>query len=682
ERKTFLTFDAGDWSEGSIFYTDGVGQSSLTALRLLGYDAVVLGNHDWFSGPFALHSVIESVNASFPSVAEDLGIKESDKNASFPILAANLADSGATPRDRILQSLSQYRDTAEKETGEKLNLPMDLPDFAAFLELLFVGYKIPFNPSELDISRVVGKLVNFLTALKNEQPVKEEDQPDNKVAERIARNYYLKKVKIIPHVEPIVTFLIPFLESVPDFQNLGKEVGLFDRLTKPFEKLKPSFASPEEAAFFLRFFFSVTGVDLPQDPEQEVLEFKKSIKEFLPKVREKQGGWLSFLDSSNPQHRFVNIANIDEFFDSKNEQELLSAYEKFWRTAQKYIGQGLEPPFKRVKEFVMAKPSLVETVLIPTPDLRVCLFGLVTNELVYQPFFEPVRIDPPYRDDQTGIASKLLQTLKESSACDLIIAATHLKDRADIRFVKNIGGFDFLIGGHDHNLINPPLLIKDPSDTEVPIFKSGQFGETLVTFDVKVKWDEEGKRSVSFSNFNNIEITQDIPPDPTISKFVGAITDRVRTKFASLGAGDPFGEIVCRADVSLERLTTAEGTFANLLAESMRDYLSSKAIDVDLVLLTPSFLSSGLPKGDLTASDLFTRLSLVYHPDLNKSWRIATVRMSGKSLKEILSKFFSMQLVVALDHRGSIVFDPSNPIDPFVWIKVRDRETQKLGLMQ
>ena len=115
ERKTFLTFDAGDWSEGSIFYTDGVGQSSLTALRLLGYDAVVLGNHDWFSGPFALHSVIESVNAS------------------FPILAANLADSGATPRDRILQSLSQYRDTAEKETGEKLNLPMDLPDFAAFL---------------------------------------------------------------------------------------------------------------------------------------------------------------------------------------------------------------------------------------------------------------------------------------------------------------------------------------------------------------------------------------------------------------------------------------------------------------------------------------------------------------------------------------------------------------------
>src|SRR6476661_8352865 len=37
--------DGGDWSEGTIYYTEGAGTSAIQMMDALGYDAAVIGNH-------------------------------------------------------------------------------------------------------------------------------------------------------------------------------------------------------------------------------------------------------------------------------------------------------------------------------------------------------------------------------------------------------------------------------------------------------------------------------------------------------------------------------------------------------------------------------------------------------------------------------------------------------------
>lgn len=53
-----LRFDAGDCSEGGIYFNLGGGAASYEMLSLFGYDAVTLGNHDWYNGPAHLDQVL------------------------------------------------------------------------------------------------------------------------------------------------------------------------------------------------------------------------------------------------------------------------------------------------------------------------------------------------------------------------------------------------------------------------------------------------------------------------------------------------------------------------------------------------------------------------------------------------------------------------------------------------
>jgi 5'-nucleotidase/UDP-sugar diphosphatase len=64
-----LTLDAGDFTEGSIYYLADYGAGSWRAMSAMGYDAVALGNHDWLMGERELNHVVNQVRPSFPVLA-------------------------------------------------------------------------------------------------------------------------------------------------------------------------------------------------------------------------------------------------------------------------------------------------------------------------------------------------------------------------------------------------------------------------------------------------------------------------------------------------------------------------------------------------------------------------------------------------------------------------------------
>jgi 5'-nucleotidase/UDP-sugar diphosphatase len=63
-----LLVDGGDWSEGSIYYTEGAGSETLKLMDHLTYDAAVVGNHDWYNGVDVLLDAIRRTGPQGPKV--------------------------------------------------------------------------------------------------------------------------------------------------------------------------------------------------------------------------------------------------------------------------------------------------------------------------------------------------------------------------------------------------------------------------------------------------------------------------------------------------------------------------------------------------------------------------------------------------------------------------------------
>ena len=67
-----LTLDGGDYSEGTFYFYADAGVNSLKLMQQMGYDATVLGNHDFLTGPDLFVNSILSAGVSFPVLAANL----------------------------------------------------------------------------------------------------------------------------------------------------------------------------------------------------------------------------------------------------------------------------------------------------------------------------------------------------------------------------------------------------------------------------------------------------------------------------------------------------------------------------------------------------------------------------------------------------------------------------------
>ena len=62
-----LTLDAGDQSQGTLFYTTYAGKAEVEMMNLIGFDAMTLGNHEFNRGPDSLAEMLAT--AEFPIVS-------------------------------------------------------------------------------------------------------------------------------------------------------------------------------------------------------------------------------------------------------------------------------------------------------------------------------------------------------------------------------------------------------------------------------------------------------------------------------------------------------------------------------------------------------------------------------------------------------------------------------------
>lgn len=83
EQPASLALDAGDWAEGSIYYTLDAGRECLKMLDRIGVDYSVIGNHDWLNGPEHLLNLFQTVRPGLGFIASNLNLDEFSRATEF-----------------------------------------------------------------------------------------------------------------------------------------------------------------------------------------------------------------------------------------------------------------------------------------------------------------------------------------------------------------------------------------------------------------------------------------------------------------------------------------------------------------------------------------------------------------------------------------------------------------------
>lgn len=69
-----LLLDSGDWTEGTLFYTLNSGEANHRLMEAMGYDAIVLGNHEWLVGAKDLYNGFAGANFKIPVLSGNLNL--------------------------------------------------------------------------------------------------------------------------------------------------------------------------------------------------------------------------------------------------------------------------------------------------------------------------------------------------------------------------------------------------------------------------------------------------------------------------------------------------------------------------------------------------------------------------------------------------------------------------------
>jgi 2',3'-cyclic-nucleotide 2'-phosphodiesterase (5'-nucleotidase family) len=105
--------------------------------------------------------------------------------------------------------------------------------------------------------------------------------------------------------------------------------------------------------------------------------------------------------------------------------------------------------------------------------------------------------------------------------CDVLIVVMHIGSGAGGQLAAEVGGIDAFVGGHAHEFLSPPLMLKGPSGREVPMAEAGELGVVLGVFELDFEKQEGGWQLTSAKN-RLVPIDSSFGEDPAVK----ALLDR------------------------------------------------------------------------------------------------------------------------------------------------------------
>jgi 5'-nucleotidase len=228
------------------------------------------------------------------------------------------------------------------------------------------------------------------------------------------------------------------------------------------------------------------------------------------------------------------------------------------------------------------------------------IIGATDPGRVYNTFFDMRVVNP---DD---ILPELIDQARALGA-QAVLMLSHLGLRDDKRIAENITGIDLLIGGHSHELLDPPLQINGTI-----VAQAGEHGKHLGRLDLTI---DAASGKVAHFEATLLPIEETIPPDPVTR----AVVESERARIQQM-----MSRVIGVLNESFDLADDSECAAGNLLADALLERVKGSQI----ALVLAGHWETGLNEGVLTQGELFTAI----RSPANPAW----IKLTGSQIKQFL----------------------------------------------
>lgn len=253
-------------------------------------------------------------------------------------------------------------------------------------------------------------------------------------------------------------------------------------------------------------------------------------------------------------------------------------------------------------------------VTLNRSGLKIAVFGLTTDEFMYKWMAGRGRIEAPSK-----VAKEYIKKLRASH--DVVIALTHLGVDADKKLISRMDGFDVVVGGHSHTLLDEVVYGKAPSGQMVPIVQSGQHGNNVGELWI----DAEPGQSVKVVSYKIHPVYSAGPSDRVIANRVRDARTRLEVNYGADWLYEKIGE----TKVDMEAPHSDQTPWGSLMGQVFQ-----LPVHADLSL-DPGHLLYGddVKAGDVTREKLFQFYPRVFKFDNKTGWTVWSTSIRGWVLK-------------------------------------------------
>ncbi|MES9994267.1 MAG: thiosulfohydrolase SoxB [Candidatus Thiodiazotropha sp.] len=251
------------------------------------------------------------------------------------------------------------------------------------------------------------------------------------------------------------------------------------------------------------------------------------------------------------------------------------------------------------------KPYVIKNV----GGARVAVIG---QAFPYTPIANPQRFIP---DWTFGIQDELMQgvvdAVRENEKPDLVVVISHNGMDVDLKMASRVAGIDVIFGGHTHDGMPAPTLVKNPGGKTL-VTNAGSNGKFLGVMDLDVKGGKlRDFRYRLLPIFSNL-----LPADKAMQAYI----DEVRAPYKA-----KLEEKLAVAEETLYRRGNFNGTFDQVICDALTTVNDAQ------ISLSPGFRwgTTVLPGQTITMDNVMDQTCITYPETYRRE-------MKGSDIKAIL----------------------------------------------
>ena len=326
-----------------------------------------------------------------------------------------------------------------------------------------------------------------------------------------------------------------------------------------------------------------------------------------------QGSGLSLLENGKDMVQASNLLGVDVM---TGHWEFTFGEEIFLENLRNFNGDFVAQNISLTEEAIFEgleavdddnhfqKPYVVKTI----NGSRVAVIG---QAFPYTPIANPQRLIPNLtfgiRDSEL---QELINHIKNKEKPSLIVMLSHNGVDVDKKMASKVSGIDIILGGHTHDVLPKPVIVKNNSNSTL-VINSGCNGKFISVLDLNVRGN-----SFSYKYKLLPVLSNQIKPSKNMIMLIDSLKKPHK---------DHLDQIIGKSSLDLYRRGNFNGSFDNLICDSLTHVLDTA------ISLSPGFRwgPTVLANDDIKMSDIYNHTAITY-PNVYRR------EMTGENIKNIL----------------------------------------------